>query len=41
MLSRAAIAVGVASLFIGLHDDPDKAPSDGPEYLRLTIWSRF
>ena len=35
VLSRAAIAVGVASLFIETHDDPDKAPSDGPNMLRL------
>ena len=27
--------VGVASLFIELADDPDKAPSDGPNMLRL------
>ena len=33
--ARAAIAVGVASLFIETHDDPDKAPSDGPNMLRL------
>ncbi|MGB1843445.1 MAG: 3-deoxy-8-phosphooctulonate synthase, partial [Thalassobaculaceae bacterium] len=35
VLARAAIAVGVASLFIETHDDPDKAPSDGPNMLRL------
>ena len=35
VLSRAAIAVGIASLFIETHDDPDKAPSDGPNMLRL------
>jgi 2-dehydro-3-deoxyphosphooctonate aldolase (KDO 8-P synthase) len=30
VLSRAAVAVGVAGLFIETHDDPDNAPSDGP-----------
>ena len=35
VLSRVAIAVGIASLFIETHDDPDKAPSDGPNMLRL------
>jgi len=29
-LARAAVAVGVAALFIETHPDPDKAPSDGP-----------
>jgi len=35
VLSRAAIAVGVAGLFIETHQDPDKAPSDGPNMLPL------
>lgn len=30
ILARAAIAVGVAGLFMETHPDPDKAPSDGP-----------
>ncbi len=30
MLARAAVAVGVAAVFIETHPDPDKAPSDGP-----------
>ncbi|WP_343564716.1 3-deoxy-8-phosphooctulonate synthase [Kiloniella sp. b19] len=30
VLSRAAVAVGVAGLFMETHDDPDNAPSDGP-----------
>ncbi len=34
-LSRAAIAVGVAGLFIETHQDPDNAPSDGPNMLPL------
>lgn len=34
-LSRAAVAVGVAGLFIETHNDPDNAPSDGPNMMRL------
>ena len=34
-LSRAAIAVGVAGVFIDTHQDPDNAPSDGPNMLPL------
>lgn len=34
-LSRAAVAVGVAGLFIETHDDPDNAPSDGPNMVAL------
>lgn len=35
VLARAAVAVGVAGLFIETHDDPDNAPSDGPNMIRL------
>src|SRR5690349_8777743 len=35
VLARAAIAVGVAGLFIETHQDPDKAPSDGPNMVPL------
>ena len=35
VLARAAVAVGVAGLFIETHQDPDKAPSDGPNMLLL------
>jgi 2-dehydro-3-deoxyphosphooctonate aldolase (KDO 8-P synthase) len=35
VLARAAVAVGVAGLFIETHQDPDKAPSDGPNMVRL------
>lgn len=35
-LARAALAVGVAGLFIEAHDAPDQAPSDGPNMLPLT-----
>jgi len=34
-LSRAAIAVGVAAVFIETHPDPDNAPSDGPNMVPL------
>ena len=34
-LARAAVAVGVAGLFIETHQDPDNAPSDGPNMLSL------
>lgn len=36
VLSRAAVAVGVAGLFIETHPDPDKAPSDGPNMVPLS-----
>ena len=34
-LSKAAIAIGIAGIFIETHNDPDKAPSDGPNMLPL------
>ena len=34
-LARAAVAVGVAGVFIETHQDPDKAPSDGPNMVPL------
>ncbi len=34
-LSRAAVAVGIAGIFIETHQDPDNAPSDGPNMLPL------
>jgi 2-dehydro-3-deoxyphosphooctonate aldolase (KDO 8-P synthase) len=34
-LARAAVAVGVAALFMETHQDPDKAPSDGPNMVHL------
>jgi 2-dehydro-3-deoxyphosphooctonate aldolase (KDO 8-P synthase) len=34
-LSRAAVAVGVAGVFIETHEDPDNAPSDGPNMVPL------
>ncbi|MFN7185159.1 MAG: 3-deoxy-8-phosphooctulonate synthase [Alphaproteobacteria bacterium] len=34
-LARAAVAVGVAGVFIETHPDPDNAPSDGPNMVKL------
>ncbi|MCA3255560.1 MAG: 3-deoxy-8-phosphooctulonate synthase, partial [Alphaproteobacteria bacterium] len=34
-LARAALAVGAAAVFAEAHDDPDNAPSDGPNMLPL------
>ena len=34
-LARAAIAVGVGAIFLETHEDPDNAPSDGPNMLPL------
>ncbi len=34
-LARAAVAVGCAAVFVEAHDDPDRAPSDGPNMLPL------
>ncbi len=35
VLARAAVAVGVAGIFMETHQDPDKAPSDGPNMVKL------
>ncbi|WGF86344.1 3-deoxy-8-phosphooctulonate synthase [Marinivivus vitaminiproducens] len=35
VLARAALAVGVAGVFIETHQDPDRAPSDGPNMVPL------
>jgi 2-dehydro-3-deoxyphosphooctonate aldolase (KDO 8-P synthase) len=34
-LARAAVAVGVACVFMETHQDPDSAPSDGPNMIKL------
>ena len=34
-LSRAAVAVGIAAVFIETHQDPDNAPSDGPNMIPI------
>jgi len=35
ILSTAAISIGIAGLFIETHEDPDNAPSDGPNMLHI------
>ena len=35
-LSKAAVSIGIAGLFIETHDNPDKAPSDGPNMLDVS-----
>jgi len=35
VMARAAVALGVAAVFIETHPDPDHAPSDGPNMIRL------
>ena len=40
VLARAAIAVGVAGVFIETHDNPDKALSDGPNTIALADMER-
>ena len=40
-LARAAVAVGVAAVFIETHDDPDNAPSDGPNMVPIEDMPRL
>jgi 2-dehydro-3-deoxyphosphooctonate aldolase (KDO 8-P synthase) len=40
-LARAAVAVGVAGVFIETHEDPDHAPSDGPTMVHLKDMPRL
>ncbi|WP_439142271.1 3-deoxy-8-phosphooctulonate synthase [Planktotalea sp.] len=35
LMARAAVAIGVAAVFIETHEDPDKSPSDGPNMVYL------
>jgi 2-dehydro-3-deoxyphosphooctonate aldolase (KDO 8-P synthase) len=35
VIARAAVGVGVAAIFAEIHQDPDNAPSDGPNMIRL------
>lgn len=35
VLARSAISIGVAAVFIETHQDPDKAPSDGPNMIKF------
>ncbi len=41
ILARAALAVGVAAVFIETHPDPDHAPSDGPNMIPLREMERL
>ena len=41
ILARAAAAVGVAGIFMETHEDPDKAPSDGPNMIKLDKMSKI
>ena len=41
VLARAAVAVGVAGVFIETHQDPDHAPCDGPNMLKLSDVPEF
>ena len=36
ILSRAAVSIGISGLFIEVHENPDKAPSDGQNMLKLS-----
>ena len=40
-LSKAAISIGIAGLFLEVHDNPDHAPSDGPNMLKLSDLENF
>jgi 2-dehydro-3-deoxyphosphooctonate aldolase (KDO 8-P synthase) len=40
-LARAAVAVGVAGVFVETHEDPDSAPSDGPNMVPLDQMPKF
>ncbi|NRQ14467.1 2-dehydro-3-deoxyphosphooctonate aldolase [Ensifer sesbaniae] len=40
-LARAAVAVGVAGVFVETHEDPDNAPSDGPNMVHLKEMPRL
>jgi len=41
VLARAAVAIGVAGVFIETHENPDKAPSDGPNMVPLRAMPRL
>ena len=36
VLARAAVSVGIAAIFMETHQDPDNAPSDGPNMIPLS-----
>ncbi len=41
VIARAAVAVGVAGVFLETHQDPDNAPSDGPNMIKLEDMQRL
>ena len=41
VMARAAAALGVAAIFIETHEDPDRAPSDGPNMIPLADMARL
>lgn len=41
VLARAAVSIGVAAVFAEVHQDPDQAPSDGPNMLKLKDLDTF
>jgi 2-dehydro-3-deoxyphosphooctonate aldolase (KDO 8-P synthase) len=41
VLARAAVAVGVAAVFMETHPDPDRAPSDGPNMVPMSQFERL
>jgi 2-dehydro-3-deoxyphosphooctonate aldolase (KDO 8-P synthase) len=41
VMARAAVAIGVAGVFIETHEDPDRAPSDGPNMIYLRDMPRL
>jgi 2-dehydro-3-deoxyphosphooctonate aldolase (KDO 8-P synthase) len=41
VMARAAAAIGVAAIFIETHEDPDRAPSDGPNMIPLAAMPRL
>ena len=40
-MARAAVAIGVSALFIEVHQDPDNAPSDGPNMIHLDNFEKM
>lgn len=41
VLARAAVSVGVAAIFLEVHQDPDSAPCDGPNMIRLDAFEHL
>ncbi|QYZ70699.1 3-deoxy-8-phosphooctulonate synthase [Neotabrizicola shimadae] len=41
VLARAAVAIGIAGVFLETHEDPDRAPSDGPNMIHLADMPRL